>query len=295
MDDVVAVIATYNALPWIEQCLVSLDGTATVVVDNGSSDDTVSFVRARFPDVQIVEQDNLGLAAGWQRGLEESRPSRWVLILNADAWLVDDALERLVAVGDAHAGVAVVGPRLVNRDGSLQRSVRGFPTLWRLATEYLYLRKLGPHTNALNAFYGAGFDHASEREVECLMGACLLVRRTAIDEVGGPDPDFFLFSEEVDWLYRFAQAGWRTLFTPEATCVHVGGASHGGRLFRENLRGQLRFFSKHHGDAAAQHVRTLLRVSLAIRGRLVSGERGAIYRDGARWLAAGDVRSLIER
>ena len=295
MADVVAVVATYNALPWIEQCLASLAGTNTVVVDNASSDDTVSFVRDRFPDVRVVEQENLGLAAGWKRGLEESSPSRWALILNADAWLVGDALARLVAVGDAHPKVAVVGPKLLNPDGSLQRSVRGFPTLWRLATEYLYLRKLAPRTELLNAFYGAGFDHASEREVECLMGACLLVRRAAIDEVGEPDESFFLFSEEVDWLYRFAQAGWQTLFTPEATCVHVGGAAHGGRLFRENLRGQLRFFHKHHGDAQAERVRTLLRGSLAVRGRLLRGQQGAMYRDGARWLGTGDARSLIER
>ena len=295
MADVVAVVATYNALPWIEQCLASLAGTSTVVVDNASSDDTVSFVRDRFPDVRVVEQENLGLAAGWKRGLEESSPSRWALILNADAWLVGDALERLVAVGDAHPKVAVVGPKLLNPDGSLQRSVRGFPTLWRLATEYLYLRKLAPRTELLNAFYGAGFDHASERAVECLMGACLLVRRAAIDEVGEPDASFFLFSEEVDWLYRFAQAGWQTLFTPEATCVHVGGASHGGRLYRENLRGLLRFFHKHHGDAQAERVRTLLRGSLAVRGRLLRGQQGAMYRDGARWLRTGDVRSLIER
>ncbi len=295
MDDVVAVVATYNAMPWIEQCLASLGGTATVVVDNGSSDGTVSFVRERFPDVRLVEQENLGLASAWKRGLDESPPSRWALIFNADAWLVGDALERLVAVGDAHGDVAVVGPKLLNTDGSLQRSVRGFPTLWRLATEYLYLRKLGPRTEVFNAFYGGGFDYASEREVECLMGSCLLVRRAAIEEVGGPDPDFFLFSEEVDWLYRFAQAGWRTLFTPEATCVHVGGASHGGRLFRENLRGHLRFFHKHRGDVEAERVRTLLRGSLVVRGRLVRGQQGAMYRDGAEWLGTGDVGSLIER
>lgn len=295
MDDVVAVVATYNALPWIEQCLASLSGTETVVVDNGSSDDTVSFVRDRFPDVRLVEQENLGLAAAWKWGLEESVPSRWALILNADAWLVDDALGRLVGVGDAHPEVAVVGPKLLNLDGSLQRSVRGFPTLWRLATEYLYLRKLGPRTELLNGFYGAGFDHASERTVESVMGSCMLVRRAAIDEVGGPDPDFFLFSEETDWMYRFAQAGWQTLFTPDATCVHVGGASHGGTLYRENLRGMLRFFSKHHGDAEAERARTLLRGSLALRGRLVKGQQGAMYRDGYRWLGTGDVRSLIER
>jgi N-acetylglucosaminyl-diphospho-decaprenol L-rhamnosyltransferase len=294
MVDAAVVITTHNALPWIEQCLQSVQGVETVVVDNDSTDGTVALVRDRFPDVRVVEQANRGLAAGWATGLEEISPSRWALILNADAWLVGDALERLVAVGDAHPTVAVVGPKLLNQDGSLQRSVRGFPTRWRLATEYLYLRKLGPRTELLNAFYGAGFDHASEREVECLMGACLLVRRAAIDEVGPPDTSFFLFSEEVDWCYRFAQAGWKTLFTPEARCVHVGGASHGGRLYRENVRGHLRFFLKHHGPDEAEQVRQLLRRSLAARGLLVRGQRGATYREAARWLGTGDVRSLIE-
>jgi GT2 family glycosyltransferase len=295
MADAAVVVTTHNALPWIERCLQSVQGVETVVVDNDSSDDTVSLVRERFPDVRVVEQANRGLADGWARGLEETSQSRWTLILNADAWLIGDALERMVAVGDAHPSVAVVGPKLLNPDGSLQRSVRGFPTRWRLATEYLYLRKLGPRTELLNAFYGAGFDHASEREVECLMGACLLVRRAAIDEVGPPDASFFLFSEEVDWCYRFAEAGWRTLFTPEARCVHVGGASHGGRFYRENVRGQLRFFLKHHGPGEAEQVRRLLRGSLAVRGRLVRGQQGGMYRDAARWLGTGDVRSLIER
>ena len=127
------------------------------------------------------------------------------------------------------------------------------------------------------------------------MGACLLVRRAAIAEVGPPDPSFFLFSEEVDWCYRFAQAGWKTRFTPEARCVHVGGASHGGRMFQENLRGQLRFFLKHHGPKEAERVRTLLRASLTLRGRVVQGPQGETYRDAARWLGTGDARSLIER
>ena len=295
MADAAVVVTTHNALPWIEQCLQSVQGVETVVVDNDSSDGTVAVVRERFPDVRVVEQANRGLAAGWAKGLEETSSSRWALILNADAWLVGDALERLVAVGDAHPDVAVVGPKLEHPDGSLQRSVRGFPTRWRLATEYLYLRKLGPRTELLNAFYGAGFDHASEREVECLMGACLLVRRAAIDEVGLPDANFFLFSEEVDWCYRFAEAGWKTLFTPEARCVHVGGASHGGRLYRENVCGHLRFFLKHHGPEEAERVRSLLRTSLALRGRIVRGQQGAMYRDTARWLGTGDVRSLIEQ
>ena len=295
MADAAVVVTTYNALPWIEQSLESVRGVETIVVDNASTDGTPAFVRERFPDVRLIEQENLGLAAGWARGLEETGDARWVLILNADAWLLDDALARMVAVGDAHPSVAVVGPKLLNQDGTLQRSVRGFPTRWRIATEYLYLRKLAPRSEALNAFYGAGFDHASEREVECVMGSCMLVRSAAVDQVGPPDADFFLFSEEVDWLYRFGQAGWTTLFTPAAQCVHVGGASHGGRMFHENLRGHLRFFLKHHGERQAEQVRQLLRTSLALRGRLVRGERGMMYRDAAAWLGTGDVRSLIER
>jgi N-acetylglucosaminyl-diphospho-decaprenol L-rhamnosyltransferase len=293
--DAAVVITTHNALPWIERCLASVAGTETVVVDNDSTDGTVAFVRGRFPEVRVLEQANRGLAAGWERGLEEVSSARWALILNADAWLVGDALARMVAIGDARPDVAVVAPRLLNLDGTLQRSVRGFPTRWRLATEYFYLRKLGPRTQLLNAFYGAGFDHASEREVECVMGACMLVRTSAIDGVGPPDPGFFLFSEEVDWCYRFAQAGWKTLFTPEARCVHVGGASHGGRLYRDNLRGHLRFFLKHHGPEEAERVRVLLHRALRLRGRIVRGQKGAMYRDAARLIGSGDVLSLIAR
>ena len=295
MVDAAVVVTTHNALPWIEPCLASVAGTEAVVVDNDSSDDTVAFVRGHFPEVRLLEQANRGLAAGWKKGLEEIPPSRWVLILNADAWLTEGALTRMVEIGDAHRDVAVVAPKLLNPDGTLQRSVRGFPTRWRLATEYFYLRKLGPQTEALNAFYGAGFDHASEREVECVMGACMLVRSTAIDEVGPPDTGFFLFSEEVNWCYRFAQAGWKTLFTPEATCTHVGGASHGGRLYRDNLRGHLRFFLKHHGADEAEEVRTMLHRALRFRGRVVRGQKGAMYRDAARWIGSGNVRTLIER
>ena len=292
--DAGVVVVTYNALPWIEQCLASVEGADTVVVDNGSTDGTVALVRERFPAVRVLERANRGLAAGWNAGLRETS-GRWVLFLNADAWLVGDALERLVAVGDAHPRAAVVGPRLLNPDGSLQRSVRGFPTRWRLATEYLYLRKLAPRSELLNGFYAGGFDHESEREADFVMGACMLVRRAAIDEVGPLDERFFLFSEEVDWCYRFAQAGWQTMFTPAARCVHVGGASHGGLLYRENVRGHLRFFAKHHGAEEAERVRRLLRASLLIRGRIVRGQRGALYRDTARWIASADVATLIER
>ena len=286
------VVVTYDALPWIERCLESVAGIETVVVDNGSSDGTVDLVRERFPAVRVIEAENRGLCAGWNRGIG-STSAEHILVLNADAWLVDDALAELVEAAGRHPRAAVVGPRLSNPDGTLQRSVRGFPTAWRLATEYLYLRKLAPRSRALNAFYGAGFDHASEREVEWLMGACMLVRRAAFDDVGPFDERYFLFSEEVDWMRRATDRGWSIVFTPEARCVHVGGAAHGGRLFRENVRGNLRYLSLHGRPGEAERARRMLRASLAVRGRIHRGERARMYLEASRWLGSGDVDALL--
>jgi len=291
---VACVVVTYDALPWIEQCLASVAGIETVVVDNGSSDGTVDVVRERFPQVRVLESSNDGLAAGWNRGIAETGCEH-VLVLNADAWLVEDALSRLVAAADRHPRAAAIGPKLLNPDGSLQRSVRGFPTTWRLATEYLYLRKLAPRSRSLNAFYGAGFDHESERAVEWVMGACFLLRRSAYDEVGPFDERFFLFSEEVDWMRRATDRGWSVVFTPEARCVHVSGAAHGGRLYRENVRGHLRYLSLHGRPGEAERARKMLRASLAVRGRIHRGERARFYRDAAAWLGSGDVDALLRR
>jgi GT2 family glycosyltransferase len=281
--DVVAVTVTLNGLPWIEQCLDSLRGTETIVVDHGSTDGTLELVRDRFPGVRVIEQENRGYGAGLNAGFR-SADARYFLAINSDAWVLRDAVERLVAFADEHPEAAVVSPRLTNRDGTLQRSVRAFPTLWRLATEYFFLRKLAPRSRVLNAFYAGGFDHDRPREIDWAMGSCLLVRREACDAVGLLDEDFFLFSEETDWFYRFHAAGWKAWFIPDAEVVHVGGATHGGHMFEENVRAHVRFFAKHHGAREAARVRRLLIVALRMRGLLFRGERARLYREAARSL-----------
>jgi N-acetylglucosaminyl-diphospho-decaprenol L-rhamnosyltransferase len=292
-DPVSAIVVTLDALPWVERCLESVRGCETVVVDHGSTDGTLELVRERFPEAALVEQDNLGLAAGWNEGIRRAS-GRYLLILNADAWLVGDALDRLVGFADANPDAAYVGPRLLNPDGSLQRSVRGFPTVWRLATEYLFLRKLAPRSQVLNAFYAGGFEHDRVREADFLMGACMLVRRSAVEEAGPLDERFFLFSEETDWCYRFRRAGWRVVFYPGAEAVHVGGAGHGGRMFREQVRGHLRFLAKHRGEHEAERARRLLRVSLRLRAAIFPGERGRMYGDTARWLGSAKAQALLD-
>ena len=297
MRDVSTIVVTYNALPWVEKALESARETELIVVDHGSTDGTLEVVRERFPEATLVEQENKGFGAGNNAGMRVAS-GRWFLLLNSDAWLEPGALDALVEFADAHPDAAVVGPRLLNPDRTLQRSVRGFPTVWRIATEYLFLRKLAPRSRALNAFYAGGFDHDEPREVDFLMGSVLLVRREAVEAVGGFDERYFMFSEETDWCYRFRQAGWKTWFFPGAEAVHVGGATtthNWGPMFREQVRGHLRFLADHRGEREAERARKLMLVALTARGRLFRGERGAAYGSAARWLASGRTPQLLER
>jgi hypothetical protein len=290
VPDVSVVVVTWNALPWLEQCLESVRGRDVVVVDHGSTDGTIDVLRERFPDVRVIEQENKGMGGGNNAGMRAAN-GRYYFLLNSDAWVVDDALERLVAFADEHPEAAVVGPKLRNTDGTLQRSARGEPTLWRLATEYLFIRKLAPRSKRLNPLYRGDFGHDRIEEVDWLFGPALLVRREAADAVGLFDEDFFMFSEEVDWMTRFRRAGWKVLFFPDAEVVHVGGASHGGRMYVENLRGHLRFFAKHRGLKDAERARKLLLWSLRLRALVL---RRDDYREGARFLASGNARSLLK-
>jgi hypothetical protein len=288
--DVSVVVVTWNALPWLEQCLDSVRGRDLIVVDHGSTDGTVAFVRERYPDVRVLEQENKGMGGGNNAGMHVAG-GRYFFLLNSDAWVVNDGLDKLVEFADAHPEAAVVGPKLLNTDGTLQRSARGEPTVWRLATEYLFIRKLAPRTRLLNPLYRGDFAHDTTAEVDWLYGPALLVRHEAADAVGLFDEDFFMFSEEVDWLTRFRRAGWKVLFFPGAQVVHVGGASHGGQMYVENLRGQLRFLAKHKGLKEAERARRLLLWSLRLRALVLRRED---YRAGVRFLSSGTARSLLE-
>jgi N-acetylglucosaminyl-diphospho-decaprenol L-rhamnosyltransferase len=277
------VVVTYNALPWIERCLESVRGRETIVVDHGSTDGTLEAVQRRFPDALLVRRENRGYGAGLNAGLQAAS-NDFALLLNSDAWAERDAVDRLVAFAEERPRVGLVGPRALNPDGTRQLTVRAFPTLWRLATEYLFLRKLAPRSRALNSFYAGGLDLSKAQKVDWVMGFAMLVRRAAVDEVGGFDEGFFMFSEETDLCRRLWDAGWEVWYDPGAEFTHVAGASHGGRMFDENVRGHLRYLGKHHGAAYAARARRLLLWALRLRGVIFRGERGRMYRQAARML-----------
>jgi GT2 family glycosyltransferase len=298
MPRVSAIVVSFNSRAYLERCLSSvLDAVDdVVVVDSVSSDGSADLVRERFPSIRVIELgENSGFGAAMNVGVAETTGD-YLLLLNPDTWATDGAVATLVACAESDAQAAVVGPRLSNPDGTLQRSVRGYPTPWRLVTEYFFLRRLAPRSKLLNSFYGAGFDHRSMRNAEFLVGAVLLVRRTAFDDVGGFDDDFFMFNEEVDLCYRLTHTGRRVVFCPAAEFAHVGGASTSlvwSDMYREQLRSHLRFLAKHRGPEVAERARGTLAWAMRLRALVFRGERQRLSRAAARWLASAPASVLI--
>jgi GT2 family glycosyltransferase len=293
------VVVSYNSELFLERCLDAVAGRGhdVVVVDNASQDGSVELVRRRFPDVRVLElESNVGYGTANDAGFEVTT-SDYVLVLNPDAWPLGDAVERLAEAADVSPWAAVIGPRLLTSDGEPHHTVRGFPTLWRLATEYFFLRWLAPNSRAMNAFYGGGIDTSRHGAVEWVVGAAILVRRAAFDEVGGFDTHFFMFDEEVDLCYRLRELGWEVLYDPHAEFVHVGGGSTGAdrsALYREQLRSHIRFLDKHRGRRAASRGRTMLLWAMRLRSLVLHGERRRISVHAARWLGRLDVEQLLQ-
>jgi N-acetylglucosaminyl-diphospho-decaprenol L-rhamnosyltransferase len=300
--DVSVIIASHNTRMYLERCLAAIgDNREVIVVDCASTDGSQALVPDRFAHVRLVElKANPGYGGALNEGIRLAS-SDYLILMNADAWPLALAVERLVEFAESEPRAGVVGPRLLNQDGTLQRSVRGFPTLWRLATEYFFLRWLAPWSRAFNAFYGCRFDHRSSRDVEFVVGAVLLVRRRVLDEIGAFDTGFFMFNEEVDFCYRARSAGWNVIFWPGAEFVHIGGASTSQsrpRMYCEQLRSHLRFLAKHHGWRQAERARKLLVVAMRVRavvfGVVRRPERRSLSREAAFWLQSGDARTLVD-
>lgn len=314
--DIATIIVNYNGRELLDDCIASVlerpdDGLSVeiVVVDNASSDGSVEYLRARYPSVRTIACDeNKGFAAGNNVGIGES-DSRHVLLLNSDARLCNDALRVMFDALEADPSIGQLGPRLLNPDGTLQKSARGFPTVWRLATEFLYLRKLAPRSRVFNAFYMGGFDFDRELDVDFLMGACLLVRRSAIDEVGPMNEDYFMFSEETDWAKRFWDRQWKVRFIPTAETIHLGGQSwhkEYARMYTAQVAGNLRFLALHESVGTARRAKRLLRWALRMRAvvygffsliplgnRSARRRRSQLFAEAARHVAGIDVGQLL--
>ena len=240
----------------------------TLVVDNGSTDGSQELVREHFPHVQLIANEtNAGFVNANNQALALAR-GEFVLLLNSDAFLAPDALHQLLRFMREHPAAGGVGPRLSNADGSLQRSCTAFPTLFTELCLMLQLDRLFPRSSLFGRFWLSGWDYSAVREVDVIMGACMLVRRTAIMQVGPLDERFFMYSEEVDWCYRLQQAGWRLYLVPQARATHLWGGSSGtarADLFVQLFRSRLLFFSKHYGPHATAALKLVFGLGSVLR------------------------------
>ncbi len=242
MLDLGIVIVNYNTRDDLARCLDSIAASngryayAVVVVDNGSQDGSAELVRSGYPWARLIVSErnggyayanNLGLRLlGYGTGNGTTELPRYALLLNPDTILPPDALDAMLAYLDAHPEAGVAGPRLVRRDGSLDRACRrGFPTPSVSFYHITGLSKLFPHSPRFGRYNMTYLDEHVETEVDAVVGAFMLMRSEALEQAGLLDESFFMYGEDLDLCYRIKQRGWQVRYVPQVTVLHVKGAS----------------------------------------------------------------------
>jgi hypothetical protein len=268
---VTVVMVSYNTREFTVQAITTVIQNCSlpleiIVVDNASTDNTVETVRSTFPDVKFVQNEqNVGFGLANNQGFALAT-NDLVLLLNTDAFIRLGCIEKLVETIQSDTKVGVVGPRILNEDGTLQPSVHPFPGPVRAVLEYWWLERLFPSGSRLGSY--RNWSYAVQSDVPWIIGACMLVRKSVIDETAGFSNEFFMYAEETDWQKRISDSGWRIVFTPNAECIHLGGASGGIadlKVRSEFFRSQDIYLRKHSGTAGLVFFRMVLIGSLLVR------------------------------
>jgi N-acetylglucosaminyl-diphospho-decaprenol L-rhamnosyltransferase len=247
------VIVHYRSPDILEHCLERIAAARiglpheTIVVDNAPADEAATRIAERQGARAIVNERNVGYGPAVNQGMAAAR-GRFFLVLNPDVEVLPGSVEALAAYLEAHPPVGVCGPKLLNPDGSLQYSARTYYTFWTILLRRTFIGRLFPRAHALREHLMMDWDHGEERDVDWMMGGALLVRRAAVDDVGGMDERFFLYFEDVDWCSRMHRRGWRVVYVPQAEMIHAhqrasarGFLSRGQRIHIESA---LRFYEK---------------------------------------------------
>lgn len=274
MVDLSIIIVNWNGKDLLAKCLTCVESTVkkvsyeTVVVDNASTDGSQEMVRRDFPTVKLIANTaNVGFATANNQAMKVAE-GRYVLLLNSDAFVHENTLDMMVTFMDEHPQAGMSSCKLVYEDGSLQRSCATFPTL---ATEFfiaLGLDKLFPRSSVFGKYLMTDWNYDTTRQVDVIMGAFMLVRRELIAKVGMMDEGFFMYSEEVDWCYRFKEAGAAVYFYPDVTCVHLWGGSSKAVKVESLLRlykARVQFFRKHYGRLSAFLYKIILGFNALVR------------------------------
>jgi GT2 family glycosyltransferase len=249
------IIVSWNAQDYLRQCLESLFAEEcrypmeVIVVDNASSDGSAESVARDYPQVRLIRNvTNLGFARANNIGISAAT-GKYLCLINSDVKMLPDCINRLVEYQEEHPDVGMVGPRVIGGDGKLQRSCRGFPTVWNMFCRALALDTIFPGTRAFTGYSLRYWPQDTCRAVDILSGCFWLVRCQALGEVGLLDESFFMYGEDIDWCKRFWKRGWKLAFVPSAEAIHYGGASSANspvRFYIERHRADLQYWQKHH-------------------------------------------------
>lgn len=252
------IIVNWNTRELLAQCLASIyahppSGTFEVfVVDNASSDGSAQLILSAFPEVYLIANpENVGFVRANNQALTHTK-GRYVLLLNSDTQVLPGSLDQAVQFMNKRPNAGIVGVRLLNPDGSFQASYTPFPTLW---SELLVLSTMGRRLfRPTFPSYGPQVEAGPRNIKGYVEGAFLMARSQAMEQIGDLDEDIFMYAEDVDWCYRFYQAGWEVWYLPQVRIVHYGGQSskkRPGRMEAELYRSRIYFFRKHYGEIAA--------------------------------------------
>ncbi len=301
MVDLSIVIVSWNVRALLRRCLQSVlaeakpgpdDGVfqlgdwkvEILIVDNASADGSIEMVRSQFPHVHLIANgENRGFTAANNQGLSRAR-GRYLLLLNPDTEVVGDALATMIRYVEANAEIGALGAKLLYPDGSIQSSRRRFPTLSTALVESTVVQEWWKDNRILHRYYMTDTGDDEIQRVDWVVGACLLVRRQAYEQVGGLDEGFFMYSEELDWCRRIKAAGWEVVYLPTATVMHHEGKSSEQVVPARHVYFQsskVRYFRKHHGAFQAEALRWFLLLTYAYQ----------VAREGLKWMV-GHKRPL---
>jgi len=256
MLDLSIIIVNWNTRSIVCDCLRSIYEQCgeieleVIVIDNASTDGSVEMVKKDFPQVTLIENpQNRGFAAASNQGIAISK-GRYVLLLNSDTVVLDNAIAKTAAFADSHPKAAIVGCRVLNPDQTLQPTCFMFPSILNMLLSSTYLYKLFPKSKFFGRERMTWWDRNEIREVDVVTGCFMLIRQKAIQQVGTMDEQFFMYGEETDWCYRFKQAGWKIMFTPACEIIHLGGQSSRQQRSKMmlQLRGSILLFIKKHNS-----------------------------------------------
>lgn len=250
--ELAVVIVNYNTGDYLERCLASLEAcrgdieTDVLVIDNASRDGSHTRAVAAHPWARLIQNPtNVFLSPAWNQGIRETK-APFVLFLNPDTERRKGTLADYVRVAREHPRAGIVGPLIRNPDGTVYPSGRPFPGVFD-AVAHAFLGTVAPGNRFTRRYHLDGWDRTTEREVDWVSGACMLLPRKAFDEVGLLDESFLLYGEELDLATRLHAAGWKVLFTPEVEIIHAIGVSTGRsrRTLRMHSASIYRYYRKH--------------------------------------------------